>query len=931
MKMASRKNLKIVITVTLTFVLFACSGEKTTQEYLDAADSFVKSGEFRAALIETRNAVSQSPDNASARALLGTLEAQNGNPSAAETELLKAVELGTPESEVALSLAKTYFQLGKFDELGNLNPNPLEDTEKAAILGYQAEAALTQGDLSESNALSTAALVADAVSPVALTAKARLQLIESNVPTARTYLSTALDSGSDYSKAWELLGDIETSEQRLPEALNAYTRAVATAVNVPTPLFKRARTNLALDDLASATADLEVFENAGVKSPNVGLLKTEILLREGKLPEAQQALEESLRNAPEYIPSVRTIAIIHLLRGTLGQSEQYAKQYFDATDSDDSHVLLAAIRLQAGRLQQAEDTLEPLAESGRLSLLGSQVLATTQMKLGNLDRSVNTMLHLHSNLQRAGITEPTPLALETSPAALLGNALLGKDTIGRATAQDYLTADEKSLLAAVTALTTGATSKAFKYAQGLLESRSDSADIHTLIARIHSKLEDQEGATAALDKALALDKNHATANVLAAITKTNARDYDTARGLLQTALANASGPDRTQIFLGLASVEAANANEERALEWLRQAHNENKSAYQPALAIAYHRARQSDVKGVLSALSELSSPARQNSRVVELLSQAHIAREDYETAIGLISPKVQSEPQVAMWRFLRAKAHAGANNLEDVSRDLDIALRIDPEHAPSKLAKANLSIFSDDLQQAEFQLSGLETLIPGTEALSKLSERVETARQREIAAPSAQVIDNPKTTEQIMETAKAHWSNGDPDKAIRALESWLSKNPDDITIALTLGNTLSTMGRSDEAARAFQQVLESNDGKDNFVALNNLAWQLRNDAPDRAVDYAQRAVALQPENVSVLDTLAMIQYEQGKLDEAGETVKAILSLNPKNPTIKLHVAIIKHARGNFEAAKNLLEPLISDEIGLTEADPTIARDLYNSL
>ena len=218
----SLKTTLIQSIFTAVALLAACSGEKTASEYLDSAKSHLESGNVRTALIETRNAVSQAPDNSAARLLLGTLELKQGNPPAAEAALLKAKELGTPRVEIAANLAEAYFFQGKLEELQQIDASSLNDSDKARVLAYHSEAALIQGEIAQANQLARDALNTDPLSSVALTINARLQLFENNIPEARTYLATTLDAAPDYSLAWELLGDIELSLIHISEPTRPY-------------------------------------------------------------------------------------------------------------------------------------------------------------------------------------------------------------------------------------------------------------------------------------------------------------------------------------------------------------------------------------------------------------------------------------------------------------------------------------------------------------------------------------------------------------------------------------------------------------------------------------------------------------------------------------------------------------------------------------
>lgn len=917
----------VLISIAL---LIGCSGEKTASEYLDSASIHLETGDIRAALIETRNAVSQAPESPEARLLLGRLELRVGNPTGAEAELVQAVELGIPETEVTELLAQSYLQTGKLGDLNAISIVGLADTDVAKVLGYQSIAALSQGKLTEAAKLADEGLEADPVSAIALTTNARLQLLEQNIPSARTYLITALDNTPTYSAAWELQGDIEALENRLPEAINAYSRALETASNRVSPLFKRARIHLALNDLASAGDDVQIIENSNVDAPVVSLLKAEILLRERKLAEAQITLENGLSKAPQDQLAVRTLAIVHMLRGNLEQAEQFAKQYAAATDSDDSRILLAAIRLQANRFQQAEQTLAPLTESGRLNILGAQVLATTLLKQNKLDDAINTMLRLHANIDRAGITETVPLAMLVDPVSLMSADLVSDKAISSENTgkESYLSERELLLVGAVSALAANDTTSALTIANQLRELMPEQPDVYTLVAHIHTAADNFSAASEALEIAIELDSEPETAIILASMLKMNAGDSETAISLLDEAYGSAQGPMRERLLLALAAIYAKIGQEENALKHLEQAKSNNPASYQPSLALANYYANSSMPEKVLKSLSELSTTSLQNPGIIELRVQAHIAIKQFSEAIDLVTPMVRSEPRATRWRYLRAKAFAGNNNFDAVNRDLDVALRIDPDHAPSALAKANLSILTNELLQAEMQLTQLQTLIPGSEALNQLSARLESAKLQDAQTLSPKVSGELSgSAQEVINRAKFLWSNGDQQTALNTLTGWVTENPGDILVLLTLANTYTALNRSDDAIAAYQSVLEVD--ANNFMALNNLAWQLRDRNPSAAMGHAKRSVQIQPDNAATLDTLAVIQLEQGMFTEAGITYEKIRALQPTNPTILFHGAQIEAALGNIDEARNILEPLINGNINFPEV--IAAKALYIEL
>jgi tetratricopeptide (TPR) repeat protein len=108
------------------------------------------------------------------------------------------------------------------------------------------------------------------------------------------------------------------------------------------------------------------------------------------------------------------------------------------------------------------------------------------------------------------------------------------------------------------------------------------------------------------------------------------------------------------------------------------------------------------------------------------------------------------------------------------------------------------------------------------------------------------------------------------------------------------------------------------------VALNNLAWSIRNIDPAKALDYALRSSALAPESPEVLDTLAVVEYANNEYKKAQRTIQKALSKRPDNPSILYHSAMIAAVMGDEAKAVLTLQKLTSGNIDFPEKDDAIA-------
>ncbi len=80
--------------------------------------------------------------------------------------------------------------------------------------------------------------------------------------------------------------------------------------------------------------------------------------------------------------------------------------------------------------------------------------------------------------------------------------------------------------------------------------------------------------------------------------------------------------------------------------------------------------------------------------------------------------------------------------------------------------------------------------------------------------------------------------------------------------------------------------------------LNNLAWfcATADIYLDESLKAAEQAVALDPENANILDTLAEVQFRMGKIDEAVKTIERAIDIDPESVYYKEQLDRFKEAK-----------------------------------
>lgn len=81
--------------------------------------------------------------------------------------------------------------------------------------------------------------------------------------------------------------------------------------------------------------------------------------------------------------------------------------------------------------------------------------------------------------------------------------------------------------------------------------------------------------------------------------------------------------------------------------------------------------------------------------------------------------------------------------------------------------------------------------------------------------------------------------------------------------------------------------------------LNNLAWfcAMANMYLEQSLEAAERAVALDPENANILDTLAEVQFRMGRVDDAIKTIERAIGIDPESVYYKEQLDRFKSGEG----------------------------------
>jgi predicted Zn-dependent protease len=113
-----------------------------------------------------------------------------------------------------------------------------------------------------------------------------------------------------------------------------------------------------------------------------------------------------------------------------------------------------------------------------------------------------------------------------------------------------------------------------------------------------------------------------------------------------------------------------------------------------------------------------------------------------------------------------------------------------------------------------------------------------------------------------------------------------------------------TSGKFDEAEMILRDILRSSPG--NPIALNNLGYFLveRGQNLSEALGLIQRAIAIDPNNPSYVDSLGWAYFKLGRFDDSIRTLELAKNLDDTSAAIQEHLGDAYRMKGNLDLARS---------------------------
>jgi putative PEP-CTERM system TPR-repeat lipoprotein len=901
----------LVLPLLLAMALTACSGEKP-EAMLASARDYMAKNDLKAAVIQVKNALQQNPDLAEARYLLGVALLRGGDAVGAETELRKAMALKYLEEKTVPSLAQAMLMQGQFKKLidefaGKDLPQPAAKAELLTSLAT-AYIAVSNPDLAKSTL--DAALLADPGHIPAQLLKVRRQAGGGDIDGAIAAIDGILAKTPTSYEAQKLKGDLLAAKNLPDEAVVAYRKAIDTK-----PDFLLARlavlnilmSQVKLDDAAK---ELDAVKKLAPSHPSVRYFDTQLAYQKKDFKRAKELVLQLLKVAPDSPQALILAGAIELQVGTTLQAETYLTKVLTAAPQASlARRLLVAAYMRSGQLDKAIATLQPILKEAETNPAISALAGEIFLQSGDIKKA-------QEYFSKATRQDPKNSRNRT---ALALTHLAGGNESGIGELQAIADSDSSTLadMALISvSLRRGELDKALKAIDGLEKKQPGKPMAANLRGRTLLAKKDVGGARKAFEQALSIDPTFLPAIASLASLDVADKKPELARKRFEDLLVKI--PNQPQALLALAELRAREGGKkEEVIELINKAVTANPTEKMPRLLLVDLHLRSKDAKLALAAAQSAVAAIPDSPEILDALGRAQLASGDTNQALITFNKVAGLQPSSPLPQMRLAEANMVAKDKSAATQSLRRALEIKPNHLDAQLGLIRLAMDAKSYSEATTVARAVQKQRPKEAVGYQFEGDIAVAQKKFDAAADAYRAGlkqgaYPDLSIKLHAVLKG---NGKSAEAEKLASGWLRDNPKDPAVRMYLAQDAIASKDMAGAEKHYQSVIQIQ--PNNAIAYNNLAWVTGQLKKDGAVAYAEKAIALVPEQPAYMDTLAMLLMEKSDLAKALEWQTKAVGLQPDNGLFKLNLARILVKNGNKDQARKELDELekMGDKFG----------------
>lgn len=696
----------------------------------------------------------------------------------------------------------------------------------------------------------------------ALLGQARVAVVQKHSGEAERLVEKALAKDGKNVRAWLTKADIERAQGKNEAAIAAFEKAASQVRSKQDYFYHVAMRNVVSEYLKAnnpekAQAVLNELKQAYYKQEfpddiELNHARAVLAFEQKNYDQAGDLDSKVLKADSSHLGAILLLGAIDAIQGKDEQAESRLKQFLAFVPGHvQARKLLASVQVRQRRPDEAVETLAPVVKNlEKPDSVTLSLIAQASIQSGNAAKGT-------TYYQRALQQNPDEANLRIG----LAQSYVAQDEFDKAISELQKIDQSKETEGHVGLAMVETYIKAKNYSAALdklkeIESKDAKSPLLVSLQGTVYQLEGNEAkAVEQFKRAMTIEPGYAPAVRSLAQMEVRASKYDNAAQYYDAALK--ANPHDYNVMYDYASMEIKRGQVNEAEKWLKKARDEDKNKARNTVLLArlyLRQGRASEALSELRALADNSDPAvyAEQGNAQMMLGEYHNALDSYEKLAKL-------QHKSALADYLVYTAHVALGDKENARQALDRSLKVDPQFVPAMVANAEMMISDKQITAASEWIDKLEKIMPGSDSITSLKAQLAMLKNNPNKAidlylgmykknPSPQVVQR---------LVQAYWMQGEKSEALNVLNEAAENNPENSQLQYVLGTAYHLIGEKDKAIKSYKKAVKLND--QHVLALNNLAWLLKDSDKQQALSYIERALDLAPENKDVQDTYEKIK------------------------------------------------------------------------
>ena len=324
-----------------------------------------------------------------------------------------------------------------------------------------------------------------------------------------------------------------------------------------------------------------------------------------------------------------------------------------------------------------------------------------------------------------------------------------------------------------------------------------------------------------------------------------------------------------------------------------------------------------------AAIGDLARLVAAQPQLVEgyvLLGAARLVKKEPAKALEVYRTLAAIAPRDPRASYLVGVGLLATRKVDEARKSFEDALALAPGYVEPLVQLTRLDIAEKKPEAAVARVQRQIATVPTSAPLHHLLGRTLEARQTSTGAEAAylRAIElDPRLPGPYLELARLYGAGGRYDQALTKTDEALKANPRNLGALMLAGTLHERKGDTTKAEASYAKALDVNP---RFApAANNLAYLLaeRGAEMERALQLAQTAKEVAPDDPHIADTLGWILYKRGVYPRAVALLKEGAAKLPEHPVIQYHLGMAAYKAGDRDTARTAL----ASAVGSPQAFP----------